>query len=195
MIVPQAERLARAEKLTALLVDSLWDSTAGNGHDIGRVGVAAPPSGGNFVNRLPGRAYPSVDGGSDVFYQRVSPTSFYPLVGPSSCIPPNGTLTVATSSQMTGGASMEQAHTVAADWLLDPKRFCITAVADWPPKETPFPTDHSATLQSHQNGDTGDWATCAAASGAMEGAPADYTCEGLQARGYSKTRDEAVGLR
>jgi len=90
---------ARAEKLTALLVDSLWDATAGNGHDIGRVGVAAPPSGGNFVNRLPGRAYPSVDGGSDVFYQRVSPTSFYPLVGPSSCIPPNGTLTVATSSR------------------------------------------------------------------------------------------------
>lgn len=57
-----------------------------------------------FVNKLPANSYPNMP--QDKFYERLSPTSFYPL--------------------MTGVPTTSQADQLATKHLLEPSGFCIT---------------------------------------------------------------------
>ena len=82
----------RAGTLTGLMQTHLWNN-----------GAKA------FVNKLP--AGPAYKLSTDTFYERISPTSFYPL--------------------MTGVPTVEQADATVTTQLLNPRKFCVTAADKW----------------------------------------------------------------
>eukprot|EP01052_Picozoa_sp_SAG31_P021517 SAG31_NODE_1669_length_7575_cov_2.213483_1_plen_997_part_00 len=123
-----------------------------------------------FVNKLPGRSYSLA---RDVFYRRMSPTSFYPL--------------------MTGQPTEEQAEELATHHLLNSERFCITPKESWPPAERKD-GNNTVLLQTWQK--NRQEVVCGANS--VGTSPHDESfapgsCHWWQDQGYSLVRNESVG--
>ena len=79
-----------------------------------------------FVNKMPRAAY---NLSADAFYPRLSPTSFYPLLG--------------------GMATAEQAERTVTAHLLNATRFCVVPEESWPPAPA-APEPDQLLLQSWQ---------------------------------------------
>ncbi len=114
-----AKLLSRAQQLSELMQAHLWDDELGA-----------------FVNKMPAQAY---NFSVDSFYQRLSPTSFYPL--------------------MAGMATAEQAERTVTEHLLNTTRFCLVPADRWPPSLSP-PASDQVLLQSWQMPHSGDRNVC-----------------------------------
>ena len=139
----------RAGTLTTLTQQHLWDDDAGA-----------------FVNLLPAEAY---NLSKPTFYNRLSPTSFYPL--------------------MTGVPSAAQAQRLASEHLLNRDRFCITPVEDWPPAPRTSAPD-AVMLQSWQKG--GNVVVCAATGSSAAGDNDAAACAFWEHAGYGLRRNESM---
>lgn len=124
---------------------------------------------GAFVNKMPASAYNLT---KDTFYARISPTSFYPMIG--------------------GHASTKQAKRMVAEHLLNPTRFCVTPKESWPPTASALPPDAMMLQSYHGMRDSdGEVSLCVVAIEQDESS-APGSCARLQAAGGSLLRNESI---
>jgi hypothetical protein len=121
---------------------------------------------GAFVNKIPASSYNLSE---DTFYTRLSPTSFYPMMG--------------------GHASTEQAKRMVTEHLLNPTGFCVTPKESWPPTEPKLPPD-AVMLQSYRSKHNPDEVSLCVATNLNSSAPG--SCAHMQAGGGSLLRNESI---